>query len=439
MTPKRFALVDCNNFFVSCERVFNPKLLNKPVVVLSSNDACVIARSNEAKRLGIKMGEPFFACKELVKRHNIQTLSSNFGLYSDMSSRIMQTLCEFATDVEVYSIDEAFIHLPRALAPQDTFQQQLLYYAHYAQIIRKTVLKNLGLPVSIGLGPTKTLAKIANGLAKKHAYLDGVFDITNHSDFNAILRTIEVRNVWGIGSRSARFLIKHGITTAYQLTQCDDTWVRKNMTITGLKTVLELRGISCIAIENQVISGHEAQTKKSIIVSRSFGTHVTSKTELQEAVSYHITTAAEKLRAQKSITGTLILNALYMRSNDPTRYYTSACVQLAVPTSYTPTLIQYGFKCLNTLYKKGLIYKKIGVMLNNFFTEDFIQLTTFSQHADTKKQALCMKAIDAINAKMGKRRVFFASSGMRQRWHAKCAFKSPAYTTNWREILTIKI
>lgn len=433
MTTKRFALVDCNNFFVSCERIFNPTLLNKPVVVLSSNDACVIARSNEAKKLGIKMGEPLFACKELIKRHNVQILSSNFGLYSDISNRIMQTLCEHATDLEVYSIDEAFMHLPTLLSGVTTLQEQQFYYTQYAQMLRKAVYKNIGVPVSIGLGPTKTLAKVANGLAKKHAHLEGVFDITNHADFDAILRTIEIRDIWGIGSRYAKFLIAQGITNAYQFTQCDDTWVRKNMAITGLKTMLELRGVSCLNIEDH------GSIKKSIIVSRSFGTNVTSKLELQEAVSYHMTTAAEKLRAQNSITGIITLNTIYTRHNDPTRYYTSSTLHIAMPTSYTPTLILYGFECLENVYKNGLIYKKIGVMLSNFYTHDFVQLTAFSKTPDLEKQSSAMRAVDRINAKMGKRRVFFASSGIRQRWHAKRALKSPAYTTNWREILTITI
>lgn len=430
---KRFALADCNNFFVSCEQVFDPALRNKPVVVLSSNDACVIARSYEAKKIGIKMGQPAHECTDIFRIHNVQVFSANFALYGDMSARIMQTLSDYSTDFEVYSIDEAFLHLPPFSVRFKSESHEGIYYTQYAQWLRKIVQQQVGVPISIGLGPTKTLAKVANHLAKTYPEHAGVFDITNHPAGNEILALLDVKEVWGIGSRYARLLKRHGIYNAYQFTQCSDAWVRKNMSINGLKTVLELRGIECFKMHDM------PDAKKSITVSRSFGTNVTDLDELKQALAYHVSTAAEKLRRQKMITGFMSVFVCSTSYTDSQRSYNSAIIQLPLATSFTPALIAAGAACVQQLYKKGLIYKKIGVMLSDFYDAGSVQLSTLDAMPDLVKQAALMKTIDTANAKMGKNKLFFAALGTQQKWHAKRSKKSPAYTTNWHELLTIKI
>lgn len=296
MIMKRYVLADCNNFFVSCERIFAPHLLEKPVVVLSSNDGCVIARSNEAKALDIPMGAPFFKFEHFFQQHNVQVLSSNFALYSDISSRIMYILHEYATDVEVYSIDEAFVFFPPQPTEFAQISEEKNYYELYAQFVRKRIKQKTGIPLSFGIGPTKTLAKIANSLAKKDSNLHGVCDLTDHPQLDAILQTITVGDIWGIGHRYSAMLEQQGIKNAYQLKNCDDHWIRKKMSIVGLKTVMELRGKVCFSLQDDIPSPN-----KSLIVSRSFGKRVTELSELKEAVATYMSRAAEKLRAQQSV------------------------------------------------------------------------------------------------------------------------------------------
>jgi DNA polymerase V len=298
---KRFLLIDCNNFFVSCERVFNPALKNKPVIVLSSNDGCVIARSNEAKLLGIPMGIPAFQCADLVKKHNIQVFSSNFALYGDMSNRIMYTLAQYVTALEIYSIDEAFLFIPEVTQSEELNN---FYYTEYAQFLRKKVLQHTGIPISIGIGPTKTLAKVANKIAKKNSEHNGVFDIT-HRDKDTILEQLDVRDIWGIGSRYAKFLHAYGIHTARDFMHSNEQWIKKKLTVFGHKTLLELRGVSCLHVE-EITS-----EKKSITVSRSFGRSVTSYIELQESVAHYISMAAQKLRAQNMAAGVITVFIIF--------------------------------------------------------------------------------------------------------------------------------
>lgn len=423
---KRFALADCNNFFVSCERVFDPKLIGKPVVVLSNNDGCVIARSNEAKKIGIKMGEPAFMCKTLFKKHNVLVLSSNFALYSDLSSRVMQILSDYATDIEIYSVDEAFLHVPDSVNYSDSFVHD------YAQLIRLKVKQNCGIPISIGLAPTKTLAKLANSIAKKNSTYQGVFDLTNHPEFDAILQATKVEDIWGIGRRFRDFLNKHNIRNAYELKNANEDWIRKNMSITGLKTVLELRGTSCLEIQEM------EDLKKSITVSRSFGKNVTAMAELQEATAHHMTRAAEKLRDQDSIAGIVTVFAGFITEGSK-RAYTSATVELPMATNYTPELIRAAHECIDQLFTHGTVYKNVGVILQQFYDADQMQMHTVQPCLDLNKRAELMKTIDTINSIMGKNTLFFASSGTRREWQQKKALKSPEYTTNWNDILKIKI
>ena len=281
---KRIFLVDCNNFYVSCERVFNPRLRNKPMVVLGSNDACIVARSNEVKALGVPMGAPLWEYKDLLKAHNVEIYSANFTLYGDMSNRVMKTIAEFATDIELYSVDEAFMHAP---AP-DGAATSPLFFLQYGMYIRQQVYKRTGIPVSIGIGPTKTLAKIANQIAKKQSQHHGVFDIAEHDDIDHVLAQIGVGDVWGIGYRYAKKLKSYGVHTAHDFKYCDDAWVRKHMTINGLKTLLELRGIACSGLDQN----HD--TRDSITVSRLFGQKTAEFKHAQEALATYVTRAAEK-------------------------------------------------------------------------------------------------------------------------------------------------
>jgi len=440
---KRIAIADCNNFFASCERVFNPKLIKKPVVVLSSNDGCIIARSNEAKALGIKMGEPFFKCADLIKKHNVFVFSSNFSLYGDMSARVMQTISELATDIEIYSIDEAFFYMQSPVIDFKTNQEKLDWYTNHAKYIKKQVYQKTGLPMSIGIGPTKTLAKIANKIAKKFPEFENVFDITNlsgvasaktdHPKLDDILKNIEVGDVWGIGYRYAEFLKRYNIKTAYDFKQCDEAWVRKNLTINGLKTLLELKGTSCIKLEDNL------DEKKSITVSRLFGKNITELNDLKEAVSYHITRAAEKLRRQNMSTSVITIFIAFANYYDPHKQYLSSTVTLPIASSYTPTLIQYAIQCLEKIYKKGVTYKKAGIILSDFCSASSIQLNPFEKIPNIEKQSQAMATVDKINSKMGKNKLFFAISGTKHIWQPKLEKKSPCYTTNWHDILTVKI
>jgi DNA polymerase V len=456
----RIALVDCNNFFVSCERVFNPTLNGKPVVVLSSNDACIIARSNEAKKLGIKMGQAAWECRDILVRNKVLVYSSNFTLYGDMSARVMDILTQHAADIEIYSVDEAFLVFPTPF-----LENNHTYYTDYAINLRSTVKQHLGLPVSIGIGPTKTLAKIAGDIAKKRN--DGVFDITNYTDYpthgpktvvcgdpgkksthasmlsnsefsgdkiNNIFQSIDVRDIWGIGWRYAEKLYARGIKTVFDFVQCDERWVKKNLTINGLRTLLELRGTPCFDLHTQ------PEPRQSLTVSRLFGRNVTAFKELQEGIATHISIATEKLRTQKMKARHLMVFAVYTQYQDSARHYRSAQCSLPFATSYTPDFLKAGTECLRTLFQKGFTYKKVGVIIDELVPEDAVQLHTF--HAlpmQLEKQTSLMKTIDRINVKMGKNKVLYASAGTKKEWKNKQEKKSPAYTTNWHELLTIKI
>lgn len=430
---KRIILVDCNNFFASCERIFNPKLRNKPVVVLSSNDACIIARSNEAKKLGIKMGEPLFKAKDIIKKHNVAVFSSNFTLYADISSRVMQTLAKHSTDIEIYSIDEAFLYFPNYIGVFKSAEEECAYYKLYAHMVKNKIKQEIGIPVSIGIGPTKVLAKIANYLVKKDPQYNGVCDLTNHSQLDDLLKEVNVADIWGIGRRYSKFLQRRGIATAYDFKNCDEKWVRKHMTINGLRTVLELRGTFCLNLEDIV------EPKKSLTVSRMFGKNVTDFTELKEGVAYHVSAAAEKLRKQYAIGRVITVFIYFSHHYDPQRFYDSCTIELPIHTAYTPTLIEYADKCLKRLYKKGLIYKKVGVTISDLESVASMQMTAFAPVPDIERQANVMHIIDTINTKMGRNKVFYAGTGINKEWKTKSAIKSASYTTNWNELLIIKI
>lgn len=414
-----YALIDCNNFYVSCERVFNPKLNNKPVVVLSNNDGCIIARSNEAKALGIPMGAPLFEYQPLLRRHNVTVYSSNYALYGDMSARVMATLNQLCPDMEVYSIDEAFLVLK---LPAST---NLL---EYATTIRNQVMRWTGIPISVGIAPTKTLAKVANRIAKKNPACNGVFLLPKDPD--AILKKIAVADIWGVGRQYAKLLQRFGMHTAYDLKNADDRWIKKRMTICGLRTVHELRGIVCYSLDQN------PESKQSIACARSFGKPTAELADLKEAVATYTARAAQKLRAQKSVASALYV-FITTKHYSKYRYAKGICMPLAVPTAYTPTLIEYAHRGLAAIYKSEYYYKKAGVILLDFVDEQHTQADLFLP-APSSTQTNCMRMLDHINKKWGRKTVHFAAEGIKKPWLMRQSQKSAPFTTDWENLLKVK-
>ncbi|MFH1379381.1 MAG: Y-family DNA polymerase [bacterium] len=426
MSSPIFALVDCNNFYVSCERVFNPKLTGKPVIVLSNNDGCVVSRSNEAKALGIKMGTPAFKCEDLIIKHGIKVYSSNYALYGDMSSRVMNTLKSFSPAIEIYSIDEAFLSFDGFLHKNLTM---------YGQQIRRTVAQWTGMPVSIGIGPTKTLAKIAGKLAKRIPEYNGVFDITNHPDIDVLLDSIDVSDIWGVGYQYTNMLKRYGIRTALQLISLPDRWIQKHMTIMGLRMVKELKGISCIALEDM------ASPKKAILSSRSFGMPITARFHLAEAIALHASRAAEKLRFQGSAASLLqVFITTDPFKKEEAQYFNCVSVHLPVPTAYTAELIKHAHYGLKKIFRSGFKYRKGGVILTGIVPHDQIQLNLFvaSGPKQYNQRKSLMQAIDAINMQWGNDSVKYAATGVNQQpWQMKQTMRSPRFTTVLSEILKV--
>ena len=415
-----YALADCNNFYASCERVFQPDLRNRPVVVLSNNDGCVIARSNEVKAFGIEMGTPYFKLGELIRKHNIAVRSSNYTLYGDMSQRVHSTLEQFAPEVENYSIDEAFLDLAG-------MKVDLVVYA---RDIRATVLQHTGIPVSVGIGLTKTLAKVANKLAKKTS--EGVWALLDLASQTEALARLDVGDVWGIGPSYAKMLKSHGISTAIQLRNADLKWVQQKMTVVGLRTVLELRGEVCNELEL------EPEASQQIVRSRSFGRAVTSLEELQESVAMHASRGAEKLRAQKLAAGVI---SVFIRTNpfvpnDP-QYSNSTGCRLPVATADTTMLIKAALDGLGRIYCNGFRYKKSGIMFMDLCPDNQVQGNLFWQ-ADTQKQDRLNVMMDEINHRYGKFCVRHAAMGINQKWAMRREFCSPCYTTRWEDLLVVQ-
>lgn len=409
-----FALVDCNNFYVSCERVFNPKLIGIPVVVLSNNDGCVIARSKEAKAAGIPMGAPFFEQEAVLKKCGGIACSSNYALYGDLSQRVMTTLSEFTPDLQVYSIDEAFLKVEPATAVEQ------------CKKARQQVLKHVGIPVSAGIGSTKTLAKVANHLAKTNG------DVFLLDDPEAYLKELPVHEVWGIGRQLSLKLQENGIKTAWQLRNADDAWVRKHMSVVGLRTVWELRGISCLPWEEI------PPPKKSITNSKSFGKQVTSLSDLEEAISAYTVRAAEKLRGQGLVAGAITVIIESHRDYTLGNYYNSASLTLPESTNYSPDLIECAKMLLKEIFRKGWCYKKVGVMFTDLSPLSCYQQDLFGlKPKQAEKRQKLMALIDQTNQKCGKKILRFAAEGITQSWKMKQLQRSPRYTTRWEELLLI--
>jgi len=411
---------------VSCERVFNPNLRNKPAIVLSNNDGCVIARSNEAKALGIEMGIPIFKCQSIVSKYQVQVFSANFPLYGDLSNRVMNTLAQFSPSIEIYSIDEAFLSL-------DGFENRNLH--EYAKTIRQTVKRNTGIPVSVGIAPTKTLAKIANRIAKKvnaAAAVEGVFSLLDQKEIDHWLEKTAVEDIWGIGAGKTEALKRHGIENALQLKQASDTWIKKNLTVISLKTVWELRGISCLPLEEL------APNKKTIGISRTFGHETHTFEELHEAISAYTARAAEKLRGQNSVCGHIQVFIATNPFKGDMKYSNAISIDLTPPTAYTPHLIEVAGALLSRIFRSEFSYKRAGILLTGlqagYATQEFL----FDEpYQDSRRQQL-MKVMDRYNSNTNFGKIFWAAEGIEKPWYLKQTHRSKRFTTRWDELLTVK-
>jgi DNA polymerase V len=410
-----FALVDCNNFYVSCERVFRPDLNLTPVIILSNNDGCIIARSGEAKALGLKMGEPVFRRKSLIRENQVQVFSSNYTLYGDLSQRVMDTLRQAVSDVEVYSIDEAFLELGNIPGDLNVWAKKLI----------RTVWRNTGIPVSVGIGPTKTLAKIASKAAKQGT---GTFVIRNNRHRDCLIRNTPVEKVWGIGRQYHKLLYANHIYTAFDFTQTDDLWLRQKMKVMGLRIKKELLGESCLPMEEKI------PTKKAIATTRAFGKKTSDLRLLKEAVATYAARCAEKLRRQRSTASllTVFIHTDPFSPQEP-QYSQSKSLPLPVETNSTKELICYALMLLDKLFHAGYRYKKAGVIVDGLKPEQHGQLVLF-QRIDREKEKILSRTIDELNRRMGRDKIRMAILGDGKEWKLRQENLSQRYTTNWEEI-----
>jgi len=417
--PRRIALVDCNNFYASCERVFKPAWNNLPVGVLSNNDGCIVARSNELKAAGIPMGAPYFKFKKELDALGAIIVSSNYSLYGDMSARVMDTLAQYTPDIEIYSIDEAWLDMTG-------FETTSL--DEYARKIVADTHQFTGIPVSMGIAPTKVLAKLANQICKKRNIPGQVFNIGGSGHLEHILQSVDVEDVWGIGRRWAEQLkTKHQIHTALDLRNADPNQMRKHYSVVMQRLILELRGEPCLFAE-------DVKPKKQIIASRSFGARVTLKSEIMEAVSTHIARACEKLRAQGSVAGGITVSIQTAAFQPKENYYGKrATSKFTMPTSHTGQMIKAAKTAVDKIFKQGPHYAKAGVMLFDISQACTVQYDLFDEQDNSKGISL-MSAIDSINARYGKRTILFGSQGLDNKWGMKRDRMTEHYTTNWKEL-----
>ncbi len=414
------ALVDCNNFYASCERVFSPKIENKPVIVLSNNDGCVIARSNEAKALGVKMGEPAFRLKQLVKKYNINVFSSNFTLYGDLSKRVMNVISTEVDKIEIYSIDEAFLD-----------------FTDYASKERGIAIKNkvqqwTGIPVSVGIAPNKVLAKVAGHIAKKHTK-SGVFMLDDKNLIRRVLSVFAVEDIWGIGKKTAQKLKTLGIRTALQFRQCDSTWVKRNLSVNGVRLQKELFGEVCYPLEIT------RKRKQNICTARSFGTEIKEISKLKEAIGSHANTCAIKLRQEKSCCNSI---SVFLSTNpfkpQAKQYNPYKVIQLDVPTNDSMEIVKITIKALESIYRDDCIYKKAGVIVGGIVPQEQTQLSLFDV-LDREKRKSINIAVDKINTIMGNNKVKLAVQGNGKKWKLRQEKLSPCYTTRFSDILEVVI
>ncbi len=417
---KKVALIDCNSFYVSCERLFNPKIQNVPVVVLSNNDGCVISRSTEAKKLGIRMGEPYFKVKDLVKKNNVQIFSSNYALYGDLSRRVMKVLKGFTDKIEIYSIDEAFLDLSHIKDEQ---------VEEYGKQIRERVLKWTGIPTSVGISNTKTLSKVANHIAKKNKA--GVIFLKENID--NILKDFDIADVWGVGRQLSKLYIKNGINNAYELKNISNTWVKKSTNVLGAKTVMELRGISCIDLET------EESRRKSCCVSRSFGKKVESLDKLKESITTHCLNAAEKIRTDKQTTRAVTIFIRTSPFDKNRKYYSnSITIELPVATNNSIELVKTAISGLKKIYKYGYFYQKAGIILSKLRDASEKELNLLAPILENKSKPL-MRAIDFTNAKYGRNAISIAQAGITNDWKMRREHSSKIDTASFDFLPKINI
>tara|TARA_Y100000590_G_scaffold275958_1_gene309841 strand:+ start:398 stop:1675 length:1278 start_codon:yes stop_codon:yes gene_type:complete len=417
---RKIALIDCNSFYVSCERLFNPKIRKKPVVVLSNNDGCIISRSNEAKALGIKMGEPYFKEKEIIIKNDVQVFSSNYSLYGDISRRVMRTLKRFNSDIEVYSIDEAFVDLSNF--PDEEVES-------IGHEIRSVILKWTGIPTSIGIGKTKTLSKVANHIAKKKQ--SGVTSFIGIENIDPILEKVEINDVWGVGKQLTKFYHQNGIYNAKQLKNKSNTWIKKNSNVLSSRTAMELRGIPCIDLETTT------SKRKSCVVSRSFGQRVEKFQELKEAIAGYSLNASEKIRSEslvaKSITVFVRTSPFQSRYNF---YSNSKTIDLPIATNNSIEIVKASLNVLETIFKNGYRYQKAGVILSRL-SESTNNKNLFSSEKDEKINNL-MKSIDNTNYRYGRSTLSLASAGVHKKPNTKRQHYSKIDTADFYCLPTIK-
>lgn len=410
---RKIALVDCNSFYVSCERLFNPKIRKKPVIVLSNNDGCIISRSNEAKALGIKMGEPYFKAKDIIIKNKVEVFSSNYSLYGDLSRRVMRTLKKFGSPIEIYSIDEAFLDLSNF--PDNQIES-------IGKEIKATVLQWTGIPTSIGIAQTKTLSKIANHIAKKK--LSGVANLIGVENIDPILEKIDINDVWGVGKQLTKFYKKNGIYNAKQLKNKSNTWIKKNSNVLSSRTALELRGISCIHLETTTTK------RKSCVVSRSFGKRVETFCELKEAVVNYCLNASEKIRSDSLVAKTI---TVFIRTSPFQKnfgyYSNSKTIDFAISTNNSIEIVKTAVFILENIFKNGYQYQKAGVMLTGLSNANQ-KTNLFSSEKDEKISAL-MRSMDNTNFKYGRSALSLASAGVQKKWNMRRNHSSKIDTANF--------
>lgn len=419
------ALVDCNNFYASCERIFQPGLEGKAVVVLSNNDGCVIARSEEAKEIGIEMGAPAFLMKGLLSKYEVAVFSSNYTLYGNLSERVQQMLSTFTFKIECYSIDEAFL---------DLSDMKFTNLFTYGCTIRESIKQNIGIPVTVGIAPSKTLAKMANRYVKKTQQNKGVYSLDTKEKINEVLNWTKIEDVWGIGAQHSRRLKWMGIHTAADfINKLNPDWARTNMTVVGERMLNELNGIPCIEWEDII------KPKKGICTARSFGKLLSEKKDIQEAVANYASSCAAKLRKQKSCAGIMhVLIQTNVHRTQDKQYARNLTLKIPVATNSTKEIIRYALKGLDMIYKPGYQFKKAGVIVMDIVPETEVQQSLFDK-ADRKKDATLMKTLDKVNTRFGKDLVRFAIQGYSRQWRLKQEHLSPCYTTDINQVLTIKI
>lgn len=420
-----FALCDVNSFYASCETVFRPDLKGRPVVVLSNNDGCVIARSAEAKPF-VKMGEPYFKQKDMFRRHGIIAFSSNYELYADMSNRVMTTLEELSPRCEIYSIDEAFCDLTGVRNCRDL--------TDFGREIRETVLRRTHLTVGVGIAQTKTLAKLANHAAKQwQRQTGGVVDLSNLERQRKLMALLLVDEVWGVGRRISKKLEAMGIKTVLQLADTDIRFIRKHFNVVLERTVRELRGETCLGLEEF------APVKQEIVCSRSFGGRITEYHEMRQAICSYASRAAEKLRGEHQYCR--FISAFVKTSpfalNEP-YYGNSASVKLLTPTQDSRDIITAATKCLDVIWRDGHRYQKAGVMLGDFYSQGVAQLNLFDDNAPRKNSEKLMEVLDHLNAKDGRGTLYFAGQGIQTAWQMKREMLSPRYTTRYSDLLEVR-